>query len=131
MRILYRLKLFSCRIFCHYPLLIVEALQIGNSVVQTDAELVKTVLNGEKSAFAELVKRYERPVRGVALDVLCDYHSATDVSKSVRFYKISHEYKSFDLQFGHTGIRSVLFVPSGRFPTRFPAISLTGPVISQ
>ena len=28
-----------------------------------------------------LVKRYERPVRVVALDVLGDYHSATDVSQ--------------------------------------------------
>lgn len=30
-------------------------------MVQTDAELVKTVLNGEKHVFAELVRRYERP----------------------------------------------------------------------
>lgn len=49
--------------------------------MQTDAELVKAVLNGEKHVFAELVKRYERPVRAVALDVLGDYHSATDVSQ--------------------------------------------------
>jgi RNA polymerase sigma factor (sigma-70 family) len=49
--------------------------------VQTDAELVKAVLNGEKHIFAELVRRYERPVRGIALDVLGEYHSATDVSQ--------------------------------------------------
>ena len=49
--------------------------------MQTDAELVKAVLNGEKHVFAELVKRYERPVRAIALDVLGDYHSATDVSQ--------------------------------------------------
>jgi RNA polymerase sigma-70 factor (ECF subfamily) len=49
--------------------------------VQTDAELVKAILNGEKHAFAELVRRYERPVRAVALDVLGDYHSASDVSQ--------------------------------------------------
>jgi len=57
--------------------------------VQTDAELVKAVLNGQKHSFAELVKRYERPVRGVALDVLGDYHSATDVSQDafVRAYE--------------------------------------------
>jgi len=47
----------------------------------TDAELVNAALNGEKQAFAVLVKRYERPVRAVALDVLGDYHSATDVSQ--------------------------------------------------
>ena len=49
--------------------------------MQTDAELVKAVLNGEKHVFAELVKRYERPVRAVALDILGDYHSASDVSQ--------------------------------------------------
>ncbi len=49
--------------------------------MRTDAELVKAVLNGEKHVFAELVRRYERPVRAVALDVLGDYHSATDVSQ--------------------------------------------------
>jgi len=51
--------------------------------------LVNAVLNGEKDLFAELVKRYERPVRAVALDVLGDYHSATDVSQDtfVRAYE--------------------------------------------
>jgi RNA polymerase sigma-70 factor (ECF subfamily) len=49
--------------------------------VQTDAELVKAVLNGEKHVFTELVRRYERPVRAVALDVVGDYHMATDVSQ--------------------------------------------------
>jgi len=58
-------------------------------VVRTDAELVNAVLNGEKELFAELVKRYERPVRAVALDVLGDCHSATDVSQDafVRAYE--------------------------------------------
>ena len=49
--------------------------------MQTDAELVNAVLNGEKHLFAVLVKRYDRPVRAVALDVLGDYHSASDVSQ--------------------------------------------------
>jgi len=31
--------------------------------VQTDAELVNAVLDGEKQAFAVLVRRYERPGR--------------------------------------------------------------------
>ncbi len=57
--------------------------------MQTDAELIKAVLNGEKHVFAELVRRYERPVRAVALDVLGDYHSARDVSQDdfVRAYE--------------------------------------------
>lgn len=49
--------------------------------MQTDAELVNAVLDGDKRAFGVLVKRYERPVRAVALDVLGDYHLATDVSQ--------------------------------------------------
>ncbi|MHC4727641.1 MAG: RNA polymerase sigma factor [Planctomycetota bacterium] len=58
--------------------------------MQTDAELVKAVLNGEKHVFAELVRRYERPVRGIALDVLGDYHSAADVSQDafVKAYEL-------------------------------------------
>ena len=51
------------------------------SNVRTDAELVNAVLDGEKQAFAVLVKRYERPVRAVALNVLGDYHLAADVSQ--------------------------------------------------
>jgi len=57
--------------------------------VRTDAELVNAVLNGEKMAFAVLVKRYERPVRAVAMDVLGDHTSAQDVSQDafVRAYE--------------------------------------------
>lgn len=49
--------------------------------MQPDAELVKAVLDGDKQAFGVLVKRYECPVRAVALDVLDDYHLASDVSQ--------------------------------------------------
>jgi RNA polymerase sigma-70 factor (ECF subfamily) len=49
--------------------------------VQSDAEIVNAVLNGYKEAFAVLVKRYERPVRAIAMNVLGDYHSTADVSQ--------------------------------------------------
>ncbi len=49
--------------------------------MQTDAELVNAVLKGEKELFAELVRRYEKPVRAVALDILRDFHLATDISQ--------------------------------------------------
>lgn len=49
--------------------------------MQSDAELVNAVLDGEKQAFAVLVKRYERPVRAIALRTLGNYHSAADVSQ--------------------------------------------------
>jgi RNA polymerase sigma-70 factor (ECF subfamily) len=49
--------------------------------VQSDAELVNAVLGGDKQAFEVLVKCYERPVRATALDVLGDYHLASDLSQ--------------------------------------------------
>lgn len=49
--------------------------------MRTDAELVNAVLGGDTRAFGVLAERYERPVRAVALDVLGDYHLATDVSQ--------------------------------------------------
>ena len=57
--------------------------------MRTDAELVEAVLDGEKAAFATLVRRYERPVRAVALNVLGDYHCASDISQDafVRAYE--------------------------------------------
>ena len=57
--------------------------------MRTDAELVNAALDGEKQAFAVLVKRYERPVRAVALNVLGDHHLAKDVTQDafVRAYE--------------------------------------------
>lgn len=46
--------------------------------MQTDEELVKTALDGQKEAFAELVRRYERPVRAIAINILGDHHSVQD-----------------------------------------------------
>jgi len=46
--------------------------------VQADCELIKAVLDGQKEAFAELVSRYERPVRAVAINILGDHHSVQD-----------------------------------------------------
>jgi len=52
-------------------------------MVQSDAEIVSAVLSGYKEAFAVLVKRYERPVRAIAMNVLGDYHS-TPYSRTVK-----------------------------------------------
>lgn len=46
--------------------------------MQSDAQLVKACLNGDKEVFVVLVKRYERPARAVALNVLGDYHKTQD-----------------------------------------------------
>ena len=39
------------------------------------------MIDGEKQVFAALVKRYEKPVHAVALDILRDHHLAADVSQ--------------------------------------------------
>ena len=59
-------------------------------IVRADAELVRAVLNGEKQAFAVLVKRYEKPVRAVAMDVLGDHHLAADVSQDAFVKAFEH-----------------------------------------
>jgi len=47
--------------------------------MQADCELIEAVLEGQKEAFAELVSRYERPVRAITLNILSDHHSMEDV----------------------------------------------------
>jgi RNA polymerase sigma-70 factor (ECF subfamily) len=62
---------------------------IGSYTVKSDSGLVKAVLNGDRQAFAVLVKRYERPVKAVALHVVGTYHAAADVSQEafIRAYE--------------------------------------------
>ena len=45
---------------------------------RSDRELVTVIQGGERRAYAELVKRYERSVRAVTLDVLGNRHDADD-----------------------------------------------------
>ena len=49
--------------------------------MKSDSELVNAVLKGQKQAFAVLVRRYDRPVRAIALNVVGDYHAASDVTQ--------------------------------------------------
>lgn len=49
--------------------------------MQTDAELIDLVRQGELDAFGKLVNRYQRLVRSVALRVLADRHLADDVTQ--------------------------------------------------
>jgi RNA polymerase sigma-70 factor (ECF subfamily) len=49
--------------------------------LQSDNELVSACLDGSKAAFEVLVRRYERPVRAVALGVLGDFHRAEDAAQ--------------------------------------------------
>jgi RNA polymerase sigma-70 factor (ECF subfamily) len=47
--------------------------------MKSDAELVATVLHGDRKTYATLFRRHERSVLAVALGVVPDYHLAQDV----------------------------------------------------
>ena len=49
--------------------------------MQSDAELVGRVLDGDAVAYDELVRRYEATVRGVCVGVLGDLHGAEDAAQ--------------------------------------------------
>jgi len=49
--------------------------------MRTTAELVAATQSGDREAFAELVRRYERAVISTAWSVLNDYHTAQDVAQ--------------------------------------------------
>ena len=49
--------------------------------MNSDAELVRGVLQGDADAFVELVRRYERLVRAAALNVVRDRHLADDIAQ--------------------------------------------------
>ncbi len=52
-----------------------------SETVRTDRELVDDVLAGDKSRFAELVRRYEPLVRAAAVSIVRDAHFAQDVTQ--------------------------------------------------
>ena len=50
-------------------------------MTQSDAELVQEILAGNKQAFALLVRRYERSVRAVAINIVKSSHTADDIAQ--------------------------------------------------
>ncbi len=49
--------------------------------MQSDSELVKIALSGDRQAYGRLFQRYQRSVQAIALAVLGDYHAAQDVTQ--------------------------------------------------
>jgi RNA polymerase sigma-70 factor (ECF subfamily) len=49
--------------------------------VQADGDLIDEVLAGNRGAYADLVRRYERHVHAAAWGVLRDHHTAQDVTQ--------------------------------------------------
>ncbi len=50
--------------------------------MQADRELVESVLRGNRAAFAELMRRYERIVQSTAWNILRDYHLSQDATQN-------------------------------------------------
>ena len=50
-------------------------------MTQSDAQLVQETLNGDKQAFARLVRRYERSVRAAAMSIVKSSHTADDIAQ--------------------------------------------------
>jgi len=50
--------------------------------MESDAELVKVALNGDRQAYGELFRRHERSVLAIALGILGDYHAAQDIAQN-------------------------------------------------
>jgi RNA polymerase sigma factor (sigma-70 family) len=49
--------------------------------LRSDGQIVESVLAGDPGAYALLVERYAKPVHGVTLGVLRDFHSAEDAAQ--------------------------------------------------
>jgi RNA polymerase sigma-70 factor, ECF subfamily len=54
---------------------------LESHVVRSDEQLVREVLTGQRDAYAELVRRYERHVYAAAWAILRDHQTAEDVTQ--------------------------------------------------
>lgn len=71
---------------------------MGSSVVGAgpdDAELVRRFRGGEGSAFAELVKRYRKPIYNVAYRLTANAQDASEVAQSV-FLRVLERIEDYD-----------------------------------
>ncbi len=45
-----------------------------------DVELIRRILAGDETAFAELLKKYQKPVHALAWRKIGDFHIAEDIT---------------------------------------------------
>ena len=53
----------------------------GNSMKITDVELINRILNGDDTAFTELVKKYQKPVHALVWRKIGDFHIAEEITQ--------------------------------------------------
>ena len=60
-----------------------------------DVELIQSVLSGDEDAFAELVKKYQKPVHALAWRVIGDFHIADEITQDtfLKVYQRLHNLK--------------------------------------
>lgn len=67
-------------------------------IEQDDERLVKLALQGHRSAFAELVERYQKPMFNVAFRICGNRDDAADITQS-SFLKAYEQLKQFDSRY--------------------------------
>lgn len=60
-----------------------------------DNESVRRFLNGDRTAFYEIVEKYKKKVYFIALDVTGDHHEAEDISQEVfiKMFRFIHKFR--------------------------------------
>ncbi len=53
----------------------------GNAMKITDVELINRILNGDDTAFTELVKKYQKPVHALVWRKIGDFHIAEEITQ--------------------------------------------------
>ena len=48
---------------------------------QSDQKLVQSVLQGQKQCFGQLVRRYEKSIRAVTMNIVNNHHVAQDAAQ--------------------------------------------------
>ena len=56
----------------------------------TDVELINRILNGDDTAFTELVKKYQKPVHALVWRKIGDFHIAEEITQDT-FLKVYQE----------------------------------------
>jgi RNA polymerase sigma-70 factor (ECF subfamily) len=73
-----------------------SALELGAS--RTDGELVASALRGREDGFAELVRRYQRPISAYVYRMIGDYDSSLDLTQEV-FIKVYNSLAKFSPEY--------------------------------
>lgn len=75
-----------------------QAIGAENFAGVTDGELVRAALAGREDVFAELARRYQRPIAGYVYRLVGDYDTALDLTQEV-FIKVYNSLERYRSEF--------------------------------